>query len=317
MSILHILSFSAILIFLGTFIYKILKISSAPVHLRWELYPVPHEKGKAHYGGLKMGGGDWGTKNHKKDMLGEGKSMASEIVFLKGVWEHNKNLWTGSFPFHFALYIYIVDILLMIFSAVLEISGINVTVAISGFPFYLHYFTIILLWAGAIIGTIGSIRMFFLRLTDKNLSLYATASHFFNIILIGAVYISNLIWLIFDGNVVSEIISFHKGLLTLSNINDFPVAGYVNLYLSLFFIAYFPFTHMSHFLTKYFTYHHIRWDDKENMPGTKLADKIAAHLNQPVTWSAPHIGADGKKTWLAIAQSPVPKDVTSSKMKKN
>ncbi len=31
--------------------YKALRFAAMPLHLRWELYPVAHEKGRASYGG--------------------------------------------------------------------------------------------------------------------------------------------------------------------------------------------------------------------------------------------------------------------------
>ena len=37
--------------------------------------------------------------------------------------------------------------------------------------------------------------------------------------------------------------------------------------LSALLAAYIPFTHMSHFVGKYFTYHAVRWDDAANRRG--------------------------------------------------
>ena len=65
--------------------------------------------------------------------------------------------------------------------------------------------------------------------------------------------------------------------------------------------AYIPLTHMSHFIGKYFAYHAIRWSDEPNLPGGKQEKQIEELLSRPVTWSAPHINADGKKTWLDAA----------------
>jgi hypothetical protein len=52
---------------------------------------------------------------------------------------------------------------------------------------------------------------------------------------------------------------------------------------------------------KYFAYHAIRWADEPNLRGGKQEKVINDLLNQPVTWSAPHIRGDGKKTWLDVA----------------
>jgi hypothetical protein len=64
---------------------------------------------------------------------------------------------------------------------------------------------------------------------------------------------------------------------------------------------------MTHFFAKYFTYHSVRWEDTPNLPETKLQKKIDKQLAYIVTWAAPHVSADGKKTWVDIATSAVPK----------
>ena len=66
-------------------------------------------------------------------------------------------------------------------------------------------------------------------------------------------------------------------------------------------VAYIPLTHMSHFVGKYFAYHSIRWADEPNLRGGKQEKVIHELLDQPVSWSAPHIQGDGKKTWLDVA----------------
>jgi hypothetical protein len=58
---------------------------------------------------------------------------------------------------------------------------------------------------------------------------------------------------------------------------------------------------MSHFGGKYFAYHSIRWKDDPNLPGGKEEKVIEELLSRPISWSAPHIKGDGKKTWLDAA----------------
>ncbi len=62
-------------------------------------------------------------------------------------------------------------------------------------------------------------------------------------------------------------------------------------------LAYIPLTHMSHFVGKYFAYHAIRWNDTPNLAGGDQEETIRLLLSQPVSWAAPHIKGDGKKTW--------------------
>ena len=50
-SILIVVSYALLAIFALAFVVRAVRIARLPVHLRWELAPVPHEKGKGHYGG--------------------------------------------------------------------------------------------------------------------------------------------------------------------------------------------------------------------------------------------------------------------------
>jgi len=76
----------------------------------------------------------------------------------------------------------------------------------------------------------------------------------------------------------------------------------VNLLLFVGFIAYFPFTHMTHMVSKYFMWDKVKWDDDPNVGDPGVDAKIMRYLSYPVTWSAPHIGAEGgKKSWADVA----------------
>jgi nitrate reductase gamma subunit len=68
-------------------------------------------------------------------------------------------------------------------------------------------------------------------------------------------------------------------------------------------IAYIPLTHMSHFIGKYFAYHSIRWNDTPNLAGGPQEPAIQRLLSYRVSWAAPHIHAEGNKTWADLAAS--------------
>ena len=57
------------------FAVRTVKMASLPVHLRWELSPVPHEKGRGAYGGSYLETVDWWTKPREKDLV-------SEVVYM-------------------------------------------------------------------------------------------------------------------------------------------------------------------------------------------------------------------------------------------
>ncbi len=91
------------------------------------------------------------------------------------------------------------------------------------------------------------------------------------------------------------------GLLTWDTTLQVPVLLAVGLALTALLGAYVPFTHMSHFVGKYFTYHAVRWDDAANRRGGSIERLLAEYLTYRPTWAAPHVKADGSRTWAEVA----------------
>lgn len=303
MPLFQIMSYFVIVIFFVFVIRRMWIIASAPVHLRWELYPVPHERGRSEYGGSRLEESNWWEKKEHPDHLNEARVMLKEILLLKGVWDHNKSLWYGSFPFHFAMYLVIFNIVIGMLSALLIILGLQPSSVY--FEIYHWIFTIVGISGGAL-GVFGALRLLFARIVDKNLSKYSNFSHYFNILLIGSVFGTFLLWMADQTYLSIYVLSFYKGLITFSGVSEISTIGLVHMYLFLFFMLYMPFTHMTHFFTKYFTYHKVRWEDATM--NDKLKGKLIEQLNYKVTWAAPHIGADGNKTWLTIATEDIAED---------
>jgi len=295
--LLLILCYISIIIFFITFMVKIINQFKMPVHLRWELYPVPHEKGRSKYGGSKIEEFEWWNKKQEKDEVNEIKEMGKEILFLKAVWEYNKSLWLGSFPFHFGLYMMITNMFLFGLAGILQLTGYSIGNATNDFGYYYYYLVTVIAWVAASIGVFGAVRIFFSRVVDSSLRLHSSLSHYFNIILIGSIFATSLIWLIIDGNYVENVTGFYAAFFSFGVLPALPTVAIWHIVLSAIFIIYLPFTHMSHMFMKYFLYHFVRWDDEDVNKGSKLSYKLIEQLNYPVHWSAEHIGADGIKTW--------------------
>ena len=66
-------------LFVVACVWRAVKYATAPVHLRWDLYPVAHEPGRDH-GGSYLEEKDWWTKPRKKSHFGEAQVMAEEIL---------------------------------------------------------------------------------------------------------------------------------------------------------------------------------------------------------------------------------------------
>jgi len=59
---------------------------------------------------------------------------------------------------------------------------------------------------------------------------------------------------------------------------------------------------MTHMVSKYFMWDKVKWDDNPNIGDPGMDSKIKKYLAYPVSWSGPHIGAEGgKKTWADVA----------------
>jgi nitrate reductase gamma subunit len=290
-ALLYVWIYICLLVSLAACAVRALRYARAPLHLRWELYPVPHEAPKrAAYGGSRFEEIDWWTKTEPSNKLGELKAMGSEILFLKGVWEFNRGLWFSSYPFHLGLY-------LLIATGVTATAGAMIP-ALAPLLHPLYMFTGL---AGAALSLLGATGLLIRRLSDARLRIYTTPGDLFNL-------------LFFIGTTAALLVSYAirpedapgtgailRGLLTFDTGVQLAGAQAVALALAAALIMYIPLTHMSHFIAKYFTYHAIRWDDMPNLNQKALTSKIAEYLTYKPTWSAPHVGADGKATWADIA----------------
>jgi nitrate reductase gamma subunit len=293
---LLILSYVLLAVFVVAFAYRTFKMARLPVHLRWELSPVPHEKGRGAYGGSYLEEVDWWTKPREKDMVSEAVYMAKEILFLKALFEHNRKLWWFSFPFHGGLYLLIAAGGLLVLGGIAALSGWGGP----GVGFVTQW-TPVLAGIGYVAGTFGALGLFLTRLTSDEMRNSTAPVTFINLLVLLAMFVTGLWAVLTVPSFGVEVVSYLVGLMT-GTLSEAP-PGIISAHLvaTLVFLAYLPFTQMMHFVAKYFTYHEVRWDDEPVTPGSKLDRELKKLLSQPVTWSAPHVGADGKKTWVDIA----------------
>ena len=78
--ILLLIPYAAAVVFVAAAVQRAVRIARLPMHLRWELYPVAHEKGRASYGGSYLEESDWWTKPRAVSVAGELKVMIPEIL---------------------------------------------------------------------------------------------------------------------------------------------------------------------------------------------------------------------------------------------
>lgn len=281
--------YAGLIFFLAGSLWRIFYYSRMPVHLRWELYPVPGEGAKrAAHGGSYFEEKDWWKAPRHAHPFNELKAMLAEILLLRGVWKLNRSLWWVSYPFHMGLY-------LIILGCFVSASGI----VFAQYPFAPTLFlaTRAFAWTGLALTFVGSVGLFLRRVFDKQLRNYTAPSHLFNV---GGFALACA--LILAGYLVGPMPPLKDavyGLLTMHEGLRLPLLVNLGLMMGSFMTGYVPFTHMAHFIAKYFTYHSVRWDDAEKSKSMEV--HIAECLAYHPTWSGSHIGCEGTKSWAEIA----------------
>ena len=279
-----------------------LAYSLLPMHLRWELYPVPHEAPqRVRHGGSYFEEGEWWSKPPTVHRLGELRVMIPEMLFMRGLWEFNRSLWLRSFPFHFGLYLLLGTLGLVLLTGLLERFAPSLIIGHPGTGLRWLYKTTG--FVGLVLALFGALALLLRRLTTEDLRAYTTAADIFNLCAFTVTLGCLLGGLLLRGPDSPNAVGLVRAILTFDSGREVPTLLVVGLTLSALLAAYIPFTHMIHFVAKYFTYHAIRWDDRPNQPGGSVERKMAEYLTYRPTWAARHVGADGSKTWADVAGS--------------
>ncbi|MFO7892689.1 MAG: respiratory nitrate reductase subunit gamma [Longimicrobiales bacterium] len=292
--VLFAVAYGLLAVFVIAFIVRTVGLSRLPVHLRWELAPVPKEKGRGRYGGSYLEEYEWWKKPREESLANELAYMGREILLLKALWEHNRALWWFSFPFHWGLYLLIGAAGVALLAALLGLAGI-------GGAGFLTGLIAILAVAGYALGLVGALGLLARRLTVQTMRAMTTRVAYLNLILLGAVFGTGLWAALTVAGYGQEILRLGGGLLTADATMAVATPLAVHLVVTGLFLAYLPFSQMMHFVAKYFTYHEVRWDDEPLEVGGELEREVLKLMQQPVTWAGPHVNADGKKNWVDIA----------------
>ncbi|MDD3731803.1 MAG: nitrate reductase [candidate division Zixibacteria bacterium] len=291
-------SYISVLIALIAMLAKVLRYVRAPQNFRWELYPVPHEKGRAEYGGSYLEELDWWSKPRHSDLINEVKEMLLEILFLKGVYHHNKRVWLFSFPFHFGLYLCIGWLFLLFLGAVFQAAGVTVTKDAGTIARLIYYLTVVSGYSGLVLTGYGALGLFIWRVSDSNQKAYNSFAEYFNLFFFVVVVAVSLIVHLGGDRDFAALRAYVQSLLTLAPAR--PPTAFLSLEIILMslLIMYIPLTRMSHFVAKYFLYHAVRWSDTPNERGSKIEKRIMELLQKKVSWNAAHIQTG--KSWAEV-----------------
>lgn len=283
-------------------IARAVRYARQPMHLRWEVYPVPHEAAsRAWYGGSRYEEVDWWTRPTRSNHWNAALAMAREVLLLRGLWEANRPLWRRSYPFHLGLYLVVAS------TAALAAGGVWATVApdATGVAALSRVGELLGAWglALAVVGAVGLLRY---RLTAPDLRPYTTPGDVANLVAFIVAFGCLLAGVLTADPNGPRGVDVARAVLTFDTAVPVSLGITVGLVLSALVAAYIPCTHMAHFVAKYFTYHAVRWDDAPNLGDGRIQRTVAEYLTYRPTWSAPHVGADGTRTWADIATTPPP-----------
>jgi nitrate reductase gamma subunit len=285
-ALLYISFYASLACFVFGSLRRVRQYASLPIHLRWELYPVPHEPPeRAKHGGSYFEVSEWWTKPRRINRIGEFRFMLGEILFFKSVRESNLNLWWRSLLFHSGLYCIVASGILHLASSVSPWAVLSNSAKLFG-------------WSGLSLTILGAIALLLRRILDRASRDYTNLGDYLHLASIG---IAGMLLFVGSADPAEATIgNFLAGALTFDTALRIPPVLAAGLFIAFALLAYIPFSKMGHFIAKYFTFHTIRWDDEPNRGG-RFAKQISNSLAYRPTWSAAHINADGQKTWAEIA----------------
>jgi nitrate reductase gamma subunit len=310
LSLPQIATYISYLLIIALYTVKVMKVARTPIHLRWELYPVIHEKGHK-YGGSYFEELEWWTKPRQKSKIRGIIYLLKNYLFFGEYFRRTRGYWFGLYPWHVGFYLIVGFHIMSFFGALaMVMTGISIapeSVNISGRLIY--YLTLIIAVGGFILGSAGSIGLLIKRLVDKGLKDYAAPINYFNYSFFLIVFLSGLIaWYFFDPS-LSTYREFWGSLITFTYMDVEP-ATYTHIMLFSLFLIYLPFTRSTHYITKIFAFFSVRWDDRPNIKGSEIERKVKEALEQSVSWSAPHIQSG--KSWADVAKG-LPEDTADAK----
>jgi len=167
---------------------------------------------------------------------GQLKYMVKEMFTFETLYKFNRRLWIGSFAMHVAM---AGSVLFFI----LYLSGWST-------KFMVQVCLCVIVTA--------SIYIIGLRICDKNLRALSNFEEFFNLAFLAGVAASG-----FAASVPHIPLSFRLYFLGLMefrpNVSFLSTVHLLAVFLGGLFLIYLPWSKMVHYISKYFTYHHINW----------------------------------------------------------
>jgi nitrate reductase gamma subunit len=297
MSALQLLTYISYAFIIIIYTWRTAKYARMPLHLRWDLYPMPGEK-KHSYGGSYFEELEWWKKRPKTSTLPKIVFLLKDYISFVQYFKRNRGYWLVLYPWHIGFYLIFISHILFFAGGLALVFNFPISAGSANiFSMAIYYMTLISSVGGCAAGCIGSIGILIKRITDKDLSAYSTPMYIFNYVFFLLVFLSGLVsWYFFDPTLTS-FREFWRSLISFSAA-DVDLATGMHVILFSLFLIYMPFTRAMHYITKFFMFFSVRWDDTTNMQDTNVEQKLQQHFNRRVSWSAPHVQSG--KTWTEV-----------------
>jgi nitrate reductase gamma subunit len=292
MPLVQLLLYAAAAFCVAATIVRAARHARQPVHLRWELYPIAHERGRAAHGGSGFEEPEHWDRARRPDRAAALRAILAEVFLLAGVRRHNRPLWRFSLPFHHGVYLVAAWLVLVATTGARWPAG-DPPPLFAGAVAALGFF-------GLGLGLAGTIGLLHRRLSDPALRAYSAPADLANLVL----------WLLYLGWTAgthaaeggfASLLRF-AGAWVRGREADPGPALTVEVALGAVLLAYLPLSRMFHAVAKYFLYHEVRWDDAPNPRGGALERRLVRAMDFGLGWSAPHAAA--ARSWGEAAAAP-------------
>jgi nitrate reductase gamma subunit len=268
----QVLSWLCFLIFLVGIGVEWRRYARLPLHLRWDLHPLPKETIQASSNG--------GLPGRLAVIVSEVRFAFREGLLFEQCFKSNRGIWYATYPFHLGVFLSTLWVFLLFLSAITGLADWwpSKSVLIGSGS------------AGLVLGSAGCLGLLWKRLFDPNLRSYTTAREYLNLSFLLIVFLLGLsTWIGWDiGFSLSR--QYAQSLVALSSPPSAEWPFWFTTAVFSVFLATLPFASMKHGIAKFFTYHQVRWDDKPNLQGSELEHRIQGLMGNSLTWSAPHVG---------------------------
>lgn len=299
MPAIQVITYFAYAFIVIVYTWRTIKFARLPLHLRWDLYPMPSGKhlsyGSSHYEEI-----DSWKKPQKKYTMQKIIFIIKDYISFFQYYRKNRGYWFILYPWHIGFYLIFLSHVLYFFGGIALLLDIPILAESSSIPvLILYYATLITSIVGCFAGAIGSIGLLIRRITDRDLKNYSTPISYFTYVFFFLVFFSGLYsWYFFDPT-FSSLREFWRDLIAIRPVNV-DIATGIHIILFALFLIYMPFTRAMHYITKFFAFFGVRWDDSINLQGSDIEAKLIGNFKKRINWSAPHI--QSSETWADVVE---------------